>query len=198
MRARSTLNRLLRSGQPLLAMIAVAAAAGFAAPAEASVTTMGSGQARHCFEAAVLERNPNRWIAVCSAAIDTEMLNARDLAATYVNRGILRMRTADKAGALADFDRAISMRPDLGDAFVNRGVLLIASKRDREAIEAITRGLDVGCERPAVGYYSRAIAFELIGDFKAAYQDYKRAAELEPEWTLPRDQMGRFSVRKYG
>jgi tetratricopeptide (TPR) repeat protein len=180
----------------------VFAAFGFtgltAAPANASITSLGAGQARECFEAAVLERNPTWAVDVCTSAIERETLNARDLAATYVNRGILRMRTADRRGAMADFDRAIRLMPNLGDAFVNRGVLLIADKQDRAAIDAITQGISVGCERPAIAYYSRAIAFELIGDFKSAYRDYKQAAELDPEWTLPRDQLGRFSVRKYG
>lgn len=181
-----------------LTLFAILAAGICVHQARASMTILGGGKARACFEAAVMGHHPGRSIEICTAAIANEVLAPRDLAATYVNRGILRMRSDDKAGAMADFDIAIRMRPDLGDAYINRGVLLIAQKRDHDAIDTLTQGLSFVCERPAVGYYTRAIAYELIGDFKAAYLDYKRAAELEPEWPLPRDQMGRFLVRKYG
>lgn len=38
------------------------------------------------------------------------------------------------------------------------------------------------------------MAYELLGDVRAAYYDYRRASELDPEWRAPREDLQRFRV----
>jgi tetratricopeptide (TPR) repeat protein len=64
------------------------------------------------------------------------------------------------------------------------------------AVESITRGIGLNTEEPHKAYYNRAIAYEAIGNVRAAYDDYTRAAELAPEWAQPRTELARFTVRR--
>ncbi len=58
----------------------------------------------------------------------------------------------------------------------------------------ISQGLDLNPARPEVAYYTRAIANEALGRTRAAYDDYRQAAALKPEWSEPKNQLKRFSV----
>ena len=43
-------------------------------------------------------------------------------------------------------------------------------------------------------FYSRGIAYELIGMTREAYEDYKSAVTLKPDWAEASAQLQRFSV----
>ena len=40
------------------------------------------------------------------------------------------------------------------------------------------------------------MANEGLGDLKAAYQDYSKAAELNPAWDAPKNELARFTVKR--
>lgn len=178
----------------LAALAAISAAFAAAGSAQGAVTVIGGGMAEACSKAAVGGRSDERFEEFCDLALETEFLNARDRAGTYVNRGVLRMRRAEYPRAIADFDQAIKMKPDLGEGHVNRGAALIGQKRYAESLPAIDRGLELGVEEPAKAYYNRALAHEGLEDARSAYFDYQKAQELAPEWTAPTEQLVRFSV----
>ena len=133
-------------------------------------------------------------INVCSIAIDHDNLTGRDLAGTYVNRGVLHLRRGDWVDARHDFDTASSISPQMGEALINRGASYIAQKRWAEGISDIDRGLTLSPEEPEKAYYNRAIAKEHLDDMKGAYYDYLKASELAPNWTAPKAELLRFSV----
>ena len=66
-------------------------------------------------------------LAPCTAAIETEPLSNRQLAATYVNRGVIFLHAAMVSDAKVDFDTAIGLDSGLGEAYVNRGATLVAA-----------------------------------------------------------------------
>jgi Tfp pilus assembly protein PilF len=66
----------------------------------------------------------------------------------------------------------------------------------RQAIALFDEALQRGTTKPELAYYSRAIANEVAGDAKAAYLDYRRAAQAAPKWSEPRQQLSRFTVAK--
>jgi len=175
-----------------------AAAAGFvvafAGPAQAASTVIGGGPARACFEAANTGRTDLGALTDCDTAIGGQELSARDRAATVVNRGVIHLLRREADSALADFDRAIDWRPDLGEAYVNRGAALILRGDFAGAIASINKGLELGAEDPHEAYFNRAIAEEKLDNTRAAYADYRRAAELKPDWALPRAELARFTV----
>ncbi len=166
-----------------------------AVPASAAVTVVGSSAARLCYEAADSPRSPTTAdIDRCNQAFEEDALSFTDRVATYVNRGIVRLRRNNVEGAIDDFDAAIALNPRQPEAFVNKGAALIRLEDAAGALPLFSVALEHGTRRPALAHYGRAIANEELGNVRAAFQDYQRAVELEPEWDEPRTELSRFRV----
>jgi tetratricopeptide (TPR) repeat protein len=178
----------------IAAAIALGAGAIAAGGAHAAVTVFGGSFAQDCFKAAKYGDVRSEGLESCTRAINTEMLDNRDLAGTYVNRGVVFMERMDYGRAQVDFESALKLNPMLGEAIVNHGAVMIAQKRFQDGIDEITRGLALSPEEPEKAYYNRALAYESIDNEKAAYFDYMRAAELKPNWDAPRTELTRFTV----
>jgi tetratricopeptide (TPR) repeat protein len=171
------------------------AAACFAVSgAWAAVTVVGNGAAHSCYQFAEFGGNTTDGIATCTFALDQTTLSVKDRAATFVNRGILRARKSDSASALADYDQGISLNPALGEAYVDRGAVMIVLKRYDDALTDLDKGISLGANRLQIAYYDRAIVDEALGNIRAAYEDYKKAAEIQPDFTLATEQLSRFRV----
>jgi tetratricopeptide (TPR) repeat protein len=155
---------------------------------------LGNGLARSCFEYAEFGGTPIEGVQTCTNAIEETALPIKDLAATYINRGILKSRTDDTTGALADYDRGLSLDAGLGEGYVDRGAAMIVLRRYDDALADIDKGISLGSNRLEIAYYDRAIVQEALGNIRAAYQDYKKAAELQPNFTLAVEQLARFRV----
>jgi tetratricopeptide (TPR) repeat protein len=180
----------------LRTLLASAACLAFATPAAASVTVIGGSAARQCYEAAESPLAPTpETFQLCDQAIDVEPLSAVDRVATFVNRGILRVRAGRTVEGLADFDEAIRRDPSVAEAWFNRGVALMRTAGPERALPAFEEAIARGTEPPALAYFGRAAAHEALGDLRAAYSDYRRASELDPGWDRPRTELARFSVR---
>jgi len=170
--------------------------AALAAPAAASVTVIGGTAARTCYEAADSPFSPvPETLAACDRALAAEPLAPRDVVATHVNRGILRVRGGDLAGGVADFDAAIRLDSEVGEAWFNRGAALLRRNAPAEALPSFEAAVALGIDRPALAFLGRAVAHEALGNVRAAYADYRRASELEPGWDRPRAELARFSLR---
>jgi tetratricopeptide (TPR) repeat protein len=167
---------------------------GVAAAAQAAVTVIGGNFARACYEAAKFGDIHADAYAGCTLAIETEPLSARDLAGTYVNRGVVSMGHQDWKDAQQDFEAALKLMPRLGEALVNRGATLVAQHRYAEGVSDLTQGLALATEEPEKAYFNRALAYEGLDDEKSAYFDYLKASELAPKWVLPRQELSRFTV----
>ncbi|MBA2919850.1 tetratricopeptide repeat protein [Sphingomonas sp. MAH-20] len=177
------------------------AAAALLIPGAASASSMviGSGLARMCFEAADAERATPGTLDACNRALADEPLSFDDQVATYVNRGIIRARMSDFAGALSDYDRAIRLDPGQAEAYLNKGALVLKVQHDwRQARDLFDAALDRHTRRPEIAYFGRAISNELAGDLAGAMADYQKASDLAPNWDEPKKELTRFSVRKRG
>ena len=162
--------------------------------ARAFVTVLGGGNAEACSLAAITGKTGPRFIDVCTKAIEDEQLSPRDRASTYINRGVLKIRVKDWAAAGKDFDMAVQIKPNRGDAYVNRGAASLGQHRFADSIADLSKGIELGSEEPAKAYYNRALAYEGLDDMKAAYFDYMKAAELSPDWAAPKNELVRFTV----
>jgi tetratricopeptide (TPR) repeat protein len=192
----------LQSDLEVMAMrFALLVVAGFTAlvvqpqVARAAATVIGGGFARACYEGAEFKRNVRESVAACDRALVEESLSAKDRAATYVNRGIVRMYERDHATAIADYDKALAIRADLAEAYVNKGIAVLhQGGNQRYAIELLSKGIGLDPARPEVAFYTRAVAHEQSGNTTLAYYDYKRAAEMKPDWEKPKSDLARFQV----
>jgi tetratricopeptide (TPR) repeat protein len=180
----------------IAAAAAAAAAMAVGAQAQASVTVIGGGMAEACSKAALSGKADVRAEATCTDALEKEMLNSRDRAGTLVNRGVLKMRRMDWADASKDFTEAARIKPDMGEAYVNRGAVSIGEHRYAESLPDLNKGLQLGVEEPAKVYFNRALAYEGLDDVKSAYFDYQKAVELSPSWDAPKQELTRFHVAR--
>jgi tetratricopeptide (TPR) repeat protein len=170
--------------------------------APAAVTVFGNGMAHLCFQAAHRlapgQPTDSRSIDTCNRAIGFENLSTHDLAGTHINRGVLLISRSYYAAAKQDFDIAIALMPELGEAYADRGAALLGLRQYADAITEIDRGLALNTAEPEKAYFNRAVANEALDDIKAAYHDYLRAAQLKPDWPQPRDELTRFRVAAAG
>ena len=182
-----------------------AVAAGFSAglvflagSAFANTTVIGNGFAADCSTSAkevAGNRSPNsEAMHECNLAIENEIMSNHDLAATYVNRGVLYLALQDYANAKRDFDKAAATEPTLGEAYVNRGAALIGLGREREGITEIDKGINLNAMELEKAYFNRALAEERLDDLKAAYADYQKAVALKPDWAMAKAELARFRV----
>ncbi len=175
-------------------VVAAALAATFTA-APASVRVIGSSDARMCYEAAEMSFAPRPGdLQRCDDAIQVGGLTYQELAATHVNRGILRIRRGQLDAAVADFDTALSIDPNQPEAYLNKGFALMRREEPGEALRLFTVAIERSTLRPEVAHYGRATAYEALGDARAAYYDYRRASELAPTWREPLIDLARFRV----
>ena len=148
-----------------------------------------------CFEAADSPMSPtNREIRYCDDAFAEGAMSSHDEVATHVNRGILRLRRSNIEGAIADFDQAIRLDPRQPEAYLNKGAALIRLNNPTEALRLFTVALEYNTRRPEIAHFGRAIANEELGNVRAAYEDYRRASELDPDWRDPQTELRRFRV----
>jgi len=179
----------------LLSALCIGAATSLFAfgTAQAAVTVIGPGPANLCYEAADSGRTTHEGIMFCNEAL-AGMLSTSDRAATLINRGVLELNIAKINAAQDDFNAGIALDPNLAEGYVDRGATLIAQKRYVEAIKDINKGLALGAKQPHIAYFDRAIADEGLGNLQAAYDDYRQALALAPNFTLASDELKRFKV----
>ena len=180
-------------------ILTVIAALGLTATAaEAQVIVLGDGPAQACWESAEYGiGSMNEGFTICTEALTQPGTSARDRAATYTNRAVIRMRAGDYAGSLADADASIGLMPSMGEAHVNRGAALLNLMKPKDALVAINKGLDLGTSKLHLVYYDRAAAKEILGDIRGAYNDYKTALEQKPDFALAAEQLTRFTVVRH-
>lgn len=171
--------------------------AASAVPATAAMSVLGGGMGRDCYLAAATATPTRANLDICNRALAEEALSLADRAATFVNRGIVRMQSKDLNAAIADFDSAIRTKPDTAEAYVNKGIAMVhLGNHDRDAVELLTLGLARGPAKPEIAYYVRGIANEQLGQTREAFEDYSRAASLKPDWAAPAEQLERFTVKR--
>lgn len=176
-------------------LVATAIAVLIGRDAGAAVTVLGPGPAQECYGYAENGGDLHDGIARCSFALAGDLDNATR-AATFVNRGVLYLGQHESEKAIADINEGIRLDPDLGDAYVDRGAALMALGRYQDALADLSKGIALNPHRPHIAYYDRAIVYEHSGDIRAAYYDYKKALELEPDFTLAAVELKRFTVHR--
>lgn len=175
---------------------AAAAAAFVASPAAAQggVQVIGASLARSCYLAAESKMSPDvDDFRTCDAAL-RDGPSAADVVATYVNRGILYLRSGQIEPAVADFDRATALDPGQPEAYLNRGSAFLKRSEAQAALTMFNTALEKRTKRPEIAYYARAVAHEELGNLRAAHGDYLRASQLAPRWDAPRVELTRFRV----
>lgn len=164
--------------------------------ANAQVTVIGGGIARDCYEAVKFNlMRASEAEDLCTRALELEALNPSNKAATYTNRGVLRMRKGDYDKALSDYAISKKMRPRTGATWLNEGAAYIFKKDYNSALVSLEKAIELESEDLYAAYYNRAIAREHAGDIEGAYYDFVKSKELNPDYANTDLQLSRFQVQ---
>lgn len=162
--------------------------------AGSAVFTYGGPLSRLCYEAALSQDDRASAVEGCSRSLDEEALTTAERAGTLVNRGIIEMTRNQDSLADADFDAALTLNPQLPDAWLNKGFLRIRKGDGRDALPLLQQGIDRGPERRALAIFARGVAYEEMGEYRSAYDDLRRAHQLEPRWSLPSEYLSHYRI----
>src|SRR5436190_22500481 len=110
-----------------------------------------------------------------AAAQERELRTAEE----FNDRGIARRAKGDLDGAIADYDRAISLSPAYALAYYNRGIAR-GDRGDREgAIADYNKAVELN-PAYASAYYNRGNVRRERGELDEAIADYTKAIALNP------------------
>src|SRR4029079_108050 len=163
-----------------------------ATSANAVVLVVGGGAGSQCYATAEYG-DPYQAFDICSKALSDQEMSVRDRAATYINRSVVRLRVHDYSGAIADCDLGLPRAPTIGEAYVNRGAALLNLDRPQEALTDLNKAITLGLDKVHLAYYNRGLTKEKLNDARGAYEDYKKALEIDPTFTLAADSLKRFT-----
>ena len=176
-------------------LILLSAAFLVATSAQAQVVGGGNSLARDCFlKTKTDDHGRKSSIKLCERALTEEFLKPDDEVATYVNKGILLMRSGNYEASLKSYDAAIELDPQLAEAYINRGACLIFLNQPEAAVQALSRSIELDTKHLPDALFNRAIAYERLGKTTAAYKDLKQASHLRPDWELPSQLLENYTV----
>ncbi len=149
----------------------------------AQAMVLGKSKASECYQRTKTSMSGQAVnIKLCKQALSEGGLTKSDNAATHVNLGILLMRAGRNAEARKHYEKAISMTPDLPEAYINNSAALIYMGEYSAAVIAIDKSIELGTTKMPEALFNRAIANDHLKNYSRAYADLKKALELRPDW----------------
>lgn len=116
----------------------------------------------------------------------------------YYRRGEQRRRSRDRASALRDFERAISLEPGHLLARLGRGILLAGAGDPRSALVDLDAAIAGGGRIPVDAWVARASVRKQVGDLVGAIQDLDRVIAAAPSARLHAERAEiRYSTQDY-
>ena len=161
-----------------------------------SITVFGNSDAQQCFFYTKLPLGSS-GLEYCDKALRFGVLSKRDKAATLVNRGINLNHARRFDDAMADYESALNLNPELAEAFVNRGNTFIFIKQFELARTDYTRAIELETRDLHAAYYNRGLAHEALRDLDSAFADYVEAIRLKPEWDRALERVARYEANGY-
>ena len=101
----------------------------------------------------------------------------------YFLQAAVSLKKNDFDEAIKLYTKAIELKPDFADAYVNRGVAWLNSDETGKAIANFTEAIKL---KPgyAIAYYGRGMARGKTGETEKAIADYTKAIELKPDFAI--------------
>ena len=196
----------------ILCAAAAAATALVPAGASGSSVSLGGPLSVSCYKSALVRDKRDFAFEGCSRALSEEAMSPDNMAATFVNRGVLHMLRGQQFNAEADFDAAIRLDPASPDPWLNKAFLRLRQGAGSEALPLLDNALERlrggGREallprraersprKVALALFARGIAHEQIGNYRAAHADLVKARNAEPGWKMPAAALERYQVRR--
>lgn len=129
------------------------------------------------------EREQQRGHHQRAADLFTEALDAgRQRFSVYYNRGLCFYALQEYDSAVADFDRAIRLKPTFAPAYLAKGVIQVDKQELQEALKSFETAIQLD-PNVASYYYNRSLVYYGLGDTDRAINDCNKAIEIDPKHT---------------
>jgi Tfp pilus assembly protein PilF len=125
------------------------------------------------------KRDFGRAIADVEYAIRIDPKNA---GAYYVVRGATLREKGELDGAIADFDKSVSLEPRIANSYVNRGLAWRAKGDLERALADYNQSIQINPKR-SVPYVGRGLVYEERGDVERARADFAMAIKMPTDST---------------
>jgi len=156
-------------------------------PAHAALNVFTTSLARQCYEAAM--SSGSTGASLCERALASDELTQRDKAATLVNRGIIYNAARQLDRSIADFNAALAIDANLGEAYLNRGIAHFFRREFPQALADYSKAIDLKVGNLDYAHYDRALVYELLGKLDDAKADLKAALQINPEFKAATDRL---------
>ncbi|MFA6261317.1 MAG: glycosyltransferase family 39 protein [Bacteroidia bacterium] len=113
-----------------------------------------------------------------SVSLFTDVINKKPkLAMAYNLRALAKLETGDRQGAREDYMMAIKINPKYFEGYINLGIIDYSEGKFEEAMLNYDKGIRLNSTL-GMGFHNRAILKMKTGDTLGAYNDWKKAIEL--------------------
>ena len=164
------------------------------------VSRFGSSFAYQCYQNATYAVRASdaapRDLAECNSAIEEGMLNRRDLAATYINRGIIKVNMGEIVNAEEDYLRALDVSDRSPEIFLNLGNLQFMMQDFSSAISDYDHAESLGLGEEHILFLNRGMALYRLGYLDEAEIQYQKALALRPEWQDVHDKIAQLENKR--
>lgn len=157
---------------------------------------LGESPASGCFAAAQAPVATRGDVEACRLAVEDVRLTRADRMASWVNYGIVLRKRGQLDQAIAAYDQAAALSPDLAEIYLNRSAARAQLGQDELALADISRAIALGPQQPQAAHVNRALILERAGDYQAAYQDLQAALALRPDYAPALRALKRYQLRE--
>ncbi len=121
--------------------------------------------------------NSREAYKILDEAISKQPLNAE----FYYARAMLNSSKERYAKSLSDFDKALSVNPDLNPFgnYLNRGIAYLNLDEQDNAIKDLSKAIEID-PKSATAYHSRGLAHYQAGEYKESVDDFLMSSDLSP------------------
>jgi tetratricopeptide (TPR) repeat protein len=111
----------------------------------------------------------------------TFLYSCGQTAEEHFNQGSEKLKAQNFQEAVSDYDKAIKLNPNHGDAYKDRGFAKIYLADLNGALADLNKAIELNPKQEET-YYNRGIVKTKLKDFKASIDDYSKAIELNPNY----------------
>jgi len=125
--------------------------------------------------------DPSRKLSRCEKLADRAAKAVRSKADAQLADGLEQAWAGNTEDAIAAFDAAIAIAPDLSVAYLNRGLAHDRQGDSEAALADLDRAVRLS-PKSARAYYNRSVLLRKYGDSKRAAADEQQAINLDPRY----------------
>jgi tetratricopeptide (TPR) repeat protein len=139
------------------------------------VTSAAAGVAEDCMQS----EDHDLTIKACGELLEKYKLDDTNKAVVYYNRGNAHDAKKSYPAAIADYDKAIELKPDLRPAYYNRGRALRINGQPELAVASYNKALELD-PKDADSISNRGRAYLDLGEKDKAIADFRAALAINP------------------